>query len=210
LLIFYLIIRYNGRIMKWNVLRAFMIIIMKIIIIKSGFFLLPVYSFSQENDTISSMEFAERGAIPQVLRQPRQGEILRYPQDTIIGELGRGQASEGAYNYAGNILSALLLENRGSRFLSGRDSAFWDELFVNLTRIGPRKYRLGGGREEIDGNTSFLFRFIGREQGIAGELYIRREGDTWMLDDIILERARDLPNGKESYKYDFSPYERFW
>jgi hypothetical protein len=156
------------------------------------------------------MEFAERGIIPQVLRQPRQGEILRYPQDTIIGELGRGQASEGAYNYAGNVLSALLLENRGSRFLSSRDSAFWDEMFANLTRIGSRKYRLGGGREEIDGNTSFLFRFIGREQGIAGELYIRREGDNWILDDIILERARDLPNRKESYKYDFSPYERFW
>jgi hypothetical protein len=175
-----------------------------------GLFWGSLFSFSQEDDTISQMEFAERGVIPQILRQPRQGEILRYPRDTIIGELGRGQASEGAYNYAGNILSALLLENRGSRFLSGRENAFWDELFANLSQIGPRKYRLGGGREEIDGNTSFLFRFIGREQGIAGELYIRKEGDNWILDDIILERARSLPNGKESYKYDFSPYERFW
>ncbi|MDR3160860.1 MAG: hypothetical protein LBU28_04515 [Spirochaetaceae bacterium] len=156
------------------------------------------------------MEFAERGVIPPILRQPRQGEILRYPRDAVIGELGRGQASEGAYNYAGNILSALLLENRGSRFLSGRDNAFWDEVFVNLAQIGPRRYRLGGGRDEIDGNTSFLFRFIGREQGIAGELYIRREGDNWMLDDIILERAQNLPNGKDAYSYDFSPYERFW
>jgi hypothetical protein len=175
-----------------------------------GFFLPPLFSFSQESVTIPSMEFAERGVIPPILRQPRQGEILRYPRDTIIGELGRGQASEGAYNYAGNILSALLLENRASRFLSGRDNTFWDEVFANLTQISPRKYRLGGGREEIDGNTSFLFRFIGREQGIAGELYIRREGDNWILDDIILERARNLPNGKESYPYDFSPYERFW
>jgi hypothetical protein len=180
------------------------------IVIIYGLFGGSLFSFSQESDTISLMEFAERGVIPQILRQPRQGEILRYPRDIIIGELGRGQASEGAYNYAGNILSALLLENRSSRFLSGRENAFWDELFVNLTLISPRKYRLGGGREEIDGNTSFLFRFIGREQGIAGELYIRKEGDNWILDDIILERARNLPNGKESYKYDFSPYERFW
>jgi hypothetical protein len=180
------------------------------IVIIYGLFGGSLFSFSQEGDTISQMEFAERGVIPQILRQPRQGEILRYPRDTIIGELGRGQASDGAYSYAGNILSALLLENRGSRFLSSRENAFWDELFADLTQIGPRKYRLGGGREEIDGNTSFLFRFIGREQGIAGELYIRREGDNWILDDIILERARNLPNGKESYKYDFSPYERFW
>jgi hypothetical protein len=42
-----------------------------------------------------------------------------------------------------------------------------------LSVISPRTYRLGSGREEADGAVSFLVRFVGREQGITGELYVR-------------------------------------
>jgi hypothetical protein len=44
-----------------------------------------------------------------------------------------------------------------------------------LDAINPQFYRLGSGREEPDGSGSFLVRFVGRGQGIIGELYIRLE-----------------------------------
>jgi hypothetical protein len=78
--------------------------------------------------------------------------------------------------------------------------------------MGPQQYRLGGGREEADGSVSFLFRFIGRDLSMAGELYIRFNNNAWRLDDIIVEEAKALSEGglMNTYKFDFSPYERFF
>jgi hypothetical protein len=42
-------------------------------------------------------------------------------------------------------------------------------------------------------------------------LYVRLADDTWQLEDIIVEEARALSEkGMNTYKFDFSPYERFF
>jgi hypothetical protein len=114
------------------------------------------------------------GTIPAELLRPQRGEETpRYPRDTVIGELGRGSASEESYGFARNVLQGALSLNRESALLAGADSALLEDLFAALEVIEALKYRIGGGREEPDGSTSFLFRFIGREQSLSGELYVR-------------------------------------
>jgi len=44
-----------------------------------------------------------------------------------------------------------------------------------LKAVNPQFFRLGNGREEPDGSYSFLVRFVGREQGITGEMFVRFE-----------------------------------
>jgi hypothetical protein len=125
--------------------------------------------------------------------------------------LGRGLADEGAYRYARNLLQGVLSGNRESALLAGATRSQLEELFSNLEDLNPQQFRLGGGREEADGATSFLFRFIGRDMSMAGELYIRLEDTKWQLEDIIVEEARALSEkGMNTYKFDFSPYERFF
>ncbi|MDR3124115.1 MAG: hypothetical protein LBU16_10110 [Treponema sp.] len=153
-----------------------------------------------------------QGVIPEALRQPQRGdETTRYPRDAVIGELGRGLANEGAYRYARNLLQGALSLNRESALLAGAAPSQLEELFARLETLSPQQYRLGGGREEADGSTSFLFRFISRDMSMAGELYIRFADNAWRLDDIIVEEARALSEGGlNAYKFDFSPYERFF
>jgi hypothetical protein len=153
------------------------------------------------------------GLVPEALRQPRRGgENPRYPRDAVIGELGRGLASEDAYRYARNLLQGALTLNRESSLLAGSSPSQLEELFAGLETLAPQQYRLGGGRDEADGSVSFLFRFIGRDMSMAGELYIRFDKNAWQLDDIIVEEAKALSEGgpMNAYKFDFSPYERFY
>jgi hypothetical protein len=153
-----------------------------------------------------------QGTIPEALRQPQRGdESPRYPRDAVIGELGRGLADEGAYRYARNLLQGVLSGSRESALLTGAAPSQLEELFTSLEPLNPQQFRLGGGREEADGATSFLFRFIGRDMSIAGELYVRLTEDTWQLEDVLVEEARALSEkGMNTYKFDFSPYERFF
>jgi hypothetical protein len=148
--------------------------------------------------------------IPEALKRPQWGEAPRYPRDTIIGGLGRGLAGEGAYSFARNLMAALLSGNPDSDMFSALEDTFLERLTADLASIDPEKYRLGGGREEPDGSTSFLFRFIGREQSIAGELYLRLEDDIWRLEDLVFEPPRAVSEGAEGYQFDFTPYERFF
>jgi hypothetical protein len=164
-------------------------------------------------DTEAAEPVFNQGAIPEALRQPQRGdENPRYPRDAVIGEMGQGLASEDAYRYARNLLQGALSLNRESALLAGAAPSQLEELFVALETLGPQQYRVGGGREEADGSVSFLFRFIGRDLSLAGELYIRFDNNAWRLDDIIVEEARALSEGgsMNTYKFDFSPYERFF
>jgi hypothetical protein len=106
-----------------------------------------------------------------------------------------------------------------------------------LEEIQPRAYRVGEGREEADGSCSFLVRFLGRELGIAGEMYLRFQmprpkdsgtGDSeeesskespaeappekgaWVLDDLLLEEKRSLGEIIEEPLFDLPPYERLY
>ncbi|GHV81556.1 hypothetical protein AGMMS49991_01140 [Spirochaetia bacterium] len=149
--------------------------------------------------------------LPEPLRRPQRGESPRYPQDTIIGPLGRGSAPEAAYRLARNILTALLMNNQKAESLSGMSELRAEDIAHILEPVNPVKFRIGGGKVEPDGSASFLFRFIGREQSAAGELYVRTtESGTWLFDDILLEDPQDISDKVEPYPYDFTPYERFF
>ena len=147
---------------------------------------------------------------PEQIRRPQRGEAPRYPQDTVIGELGPGSAPEEAYRFGRALLSALMNNNRDSVYLGPLSAARLKELTDLLAQVRPTRIRLGGGREEGDGTTSFLFRFLGREKGIAGELYLRQENAAWILDDLIIEDPQNIAGRGDPYPYNFSPYERFF
>ncbi|MDR1445227.1 MAG: hypothetical protein LBI94_10150 [Treponema sp.] len=155
-------------------------------------------------------------SIPEALRRPLQGESPRYPRDLVIGSLARGDVSEGARLFAAQVLSALVAGNREAASLSRLGPLGRNELFSAVAAVGPRRYRIGEGREEADGSYSFLVRFLGRDQGVAGELYVRYEpaeapgaGGTWFLDDLLLEEQRPLGDAKDD-TYDLPPYERMF
>ncbi|MDR3335975.1 MAG: hypothetical protein LBT16_02115 [Treponema sp.] len=155
--------------------------------------------------------------MPDQIRRPQRGnETPRYPEDVVIGILGKGEAGEEAYRFARRVLDALLRGNRESAALSNVGPAWMGEITATLEQVSPVKYRIANGREEADGSTSFLFRFLGREQGIAGELYVRPEKNgegeitAWRFDDILLEDPHDTTQRIDPYSYDFTPYERFF
>lgn len=114
-----------------------------------------------------------RGSIPEVLLRPQRGEAPRYPYDTVIGPLGQGEAPREGYLFARQVASALVAGNAAAPSLAAMNRASLESLLSVLNGISPRTYRIGGGREEADGAVSFVVRFVGREQGITGELYIR-------------------------------------
>ena len=132
------------------------------------FLLIAVYIFPQD-------EMPQRNSIPQELLRPRRGEAPRYPIDMVIGALGQGDASPGAYEIARKTASALLAGNMGVPVLSSVNKTFLEDCMTKLKSINPQSFRLGSGREEPDGSFSFLVRFVGRDEGITGELYVRFE-----------------------------------
>ena len=169
---------------------------------------------------VSPQEQTGSQPVPDALRLPERGEAPRYPKDLVIGELGQGNASEGAYAFAQSILSAVITGRRDSSALTQSGYSFPENFFEGVAGIRPRSYRLGGGRTEMDGCISFVVRIIGPEESITGELFIRladamdaTDEETprgWLLDDLILEEKRPLSEIRDSYRYDFSPYERFY
>ena len=153
------------------------------------------------------------GTIPDALRRPQTGESPRYPQDVVIGELGRGQAPEEAYRFARGLLAALAAGNSGSPALADAPPALIESHIRDIGSLdGPRNARIGGGRVEADWNVSFLVRIVGREESVTGELFVRRTENTgqWFFDDIVLEERRSLTEIRDSHRFIFSPYERFF
>jgi hypothetical protein len=163
-----------------------------------------------------SQSTMSRSSIPRELLRPRQDEAPRYPVDTVIGSLGRGAASAEAYAFARAAASALTEGRMNASSLSTVNTVMLETYLSALNEISPRSFRLGGGREEADGAVSFLVRFIGREQSITGELFIRqKEAETapvWSFEELILEEARSKQNENEEtkHRFDFPPYERFF
>ena len=117
----------------------------------------------------------QRGSIPEELLRPRRDEAPRYPTDMVIGTLGRGHAPQEAYTIAKNAAAAFLAGNMNAPVFSPVNKVFVESCMSTLNAINPLFFRLGGGREEPDGSVSYLVRFVGREQGITGELFIRLE-----------------------------------
>ena len=155
---------------------------------------------------------------PNSLRRPHRGEAPRYPTDLVIGALGRGEASEGAYNFARNILSALMGNRREAPVFVDSATHITESLFDEINSFRPRTVRLGGGRVEPDGSISFLVRFISRDESLTGELFVRWIGASesssgagrWILDDLALENRIALSDIRETFQFNFSPHERFF
>jgi len=169
--------------------------------------------------TIPALAFSQSGGgfIPTELLRPSRGEAPRYPVDMVIGELGRGRASASAYAYANTIAAAILSQRIDHPAFSSLSAGLRNSLLSTLDLVNPQSYRIGGGREEADGAVSFLVRFIGREYGIIGELFIRYETTEasfggWVFEELILEDAKTRENERQESlnRYDFSPYERFF
>jgi hypothetical protein len=167
----------------------------------------------------------ERQTIPELLRQPQRGEAPRYPVDMIIGSLERGDVPAAAYTCAREVMGALVAKNREAAVFSSMNNEDLEKIFSDLGKISPQKFRLGKGREEADEAVSFLVRFMGREKGMVGELYVRlvvppeeegaaavqdQKGAIWRLDDLILEEERGLDEVVEDRSFDLPPYERFF
>ena len=187
------------------------------------FLLMTAFTAAQEQGNSLS-----RGSIPEELLRPKRGESPRYPVDTVIGELGRGEAGEAAYLFASSLASGFLSGEMEHPALAAINEALRENYFSILENIEPGSFRLGGGREEADGAVSFLIRFLGREMGITGELFIRyvtKQTDrvsengvetttagNWIFEDMILEEAkrRDAESKESFQRFDFSPYERFF
>jgi hypothetical protein len=183
--------------------------------VKRAFLLLGLSFFSQ---IVFSQETSTSAVpVPEALRRPERGEAPRYPEDLVIGELGQGGAPIGAYQFSQEILSALARGRNDAPVLQ-RSSSISESVFEEISGINTRSYRLGGGRYEPDGSVSFLVRFIGRTESITGELFVRfggttpdrEDGGRWLLDDLILEEKFPLSDIRDDYRYDFSPYERFF
>jgi len=179
------------------------------------FFIISVFAAAQP----------ARGSIPADLLRPSWGESARYPVDTVIGELGQGKAPAAAYSFANSVSSGFLSGQPGHPSLASVNPDTRDKCLRALSRISPGNYRVGGGREEPDGAVSFLVRFIGREYGITGELYIKyvtrrieenagevTQSGSWVFDDLILDEAKS--RGQElkeaSNLINYLPYERFF
>lgn len=165
-----------------------------------------------------------RGSIPAELLRPSRGEAPRYPVDMVIGALGQGTSSDDAYLFAASIARGLLSGNTDAPVFTGVNKALLDDYLALLAAVDPRSYRLGGGKEQADGSVSYLARFIGKEQTITGELYIRHitqdpddaekapVKNEWVFEELILEemKSREDDLKEASHRYDFSPYERFF
>ena len=182
---------------------------------RTAFFLLAFTLITQQ---VTSQEETGIHPVPDELRRPERSEAPRYPRDLVIGELGQGEVSEGAYLFARNIMSAVTEGRREAQVLENSGYILAESIFNDVSNIRPRSYRLGGGRTEADGCVSFLVRIIGQQESITGELFIRWEeaeetdvaGAKWLLDDLILEEKRTLADIRDSYRFNFSPYERFY
>jgi len=179
---------------------------MRVFIIVVFFTLCSAFAFSQDQTPMA------RGSVPEALLRPQRGETPRYPIDTVIGELGRGNATEAAYNFAVSICEALLAGDASAAPLSSLSTTDRNRYVSTLDLIAPLSYRLGGGREEADGAISFLVRYIGKDQGISGELYIRFLQGRWIFEELLLDdaRSREVEQQESVYRYDFNPYERFF
>ena len=168
-----------------------------------------------------------RGSIPEELLRPSRGESPRYPIDTVIGELGRGEAPYDAYSFANSTAAGFASGDAAHPALAAINVSLRESFLSLLEIIEPVSFRLGGGKGEPDGSVSFLIRFIGRDLGITGELFVRHvsrqteedvEGETritttgsWMFEDLILEEAKTRDEERrETQRFDFSPYERFF
>jgi len=193
-----------------------------LLLLSSAVFAQDTQSPAVSSTDSSAETTTDSQTIPEALRRPERGETPRYPRDVVIGELGQGSSPAEAYKFAQDLLSSLVAQGKDAQIAGDFSSILTESLLDDLGSIEPQSYRLGSGRVEEDGSVSYLVRFIGQQESITGELFLRQAGSAapgddsasddakWLLDDLVLEQKRVLTEIRDSYRFDFSPYERFY
>lgn len=179
-------------------------------------FMLAPLTFSQaeEQEQENAQVTIIVRTVPEALRRPLRTEIPHFPQDFVIGELGRGNASEEAYRFALTVLSSLQAGNYNTAVFSGASQAVLSQLIEEISEIQPLSARIGGGRMQVDGSISFLVRFIGRDESITGELFLfpilTDDDGGYRLDDLLLEPRQNIADIRGEVPFVFSPHQRFF
>jgi hypothetical protein len=145
------------------------------------------------------------------LRVPNSTEALRLPADYEIGPLGWDDADRAAYDAAMGILNKAAKTAKTGKAV---DPSMDEQSLSNLAALGPDpQIHLGSPLVQVEGNLSFLVRFIGKELTCAGEIHLSTsEGGVWTLDTLLL----DLPvlkvqdGGKGELSFDPLTYKRFF
>jgi hypothetical protein len=169
-----------------------------------------------KDEALTTIEREETPAIvlesvvSEQIRRPRQGESPRYPEDSIIGELGQGEAPVESYRFVQELLQELLPKESRQEFVSNLPIDNTEGIINILQEIDPENVRIGGGREEADGSISFLLRFIGTNSWSGGEIYVSRSENTWIVEDLILDEPGEQNKTNGQYRFNFPPYERFF
>jgi hypothetical protein len=114
--------------------------------------------FAQDNGSFT---------LPAEIHRPQYGEAPRFPRDYWIGELGRGEAGEEAYRFAKRFVEELAGGN------TEQAPGYIKASLKPLEGLEIRNVRIGGGRIEPDGSVSFMVRFLGREEAVTGEIFLR-------------------------------------
>jgi hypothetical protein len=131
--------------------------------------------------------------LPREVLRPQYGEEPHFPKDYVIGELGRGDATEESYWLARQIVASLAVgDGKVNRAVFPEQKRI---AVVNKIRaVGARSWRVGGGRAEGSGGYSFLIRFLGRERSITGELYLQwEEPKPVVIEEPVAAKPEETP-----------------
>ncbi|MDR1566026.1 MAG: hypothetical protein LBS48_01925 [Treponema sp.] len=125
----------------------------------------------------------------------------RELKDRLFGSLEAIKAEKyrlgGGRTEAGGSVSFLV------RFLGG-EKGISGELYLRRTEAEPAETAVDV-EAVSDAETS-----TDEGGGGAPEAAAAVTGDGWQLEDLLLEEERDLAGEQNGYRYDFSPYERFY
>jgi hypothetical protein len=163
--------------------------------------LLAVFFFTAQSDN--------GGVAPDSVRRPEHLSNPLYPRDVSIGELGQGDASSVCYSYAKSALRELEQSNKSDKFFKLLPQAEIDGVVKKVSDVAPVRSRLGGGKEGVDGDFSFLFRFIGLQDELTGVIYLRNDEGAWKITDIITDDPRAILEATAS-EQGWPPYDRFY
>lgn len=154
--------------------------------------------------SLSSSSSVEKAPTPRTgdFFIPSGGESAVYPQDFAIGELGFPSSFPEASAFVLSFLSALEQGSINTTQFSHPADVDIKNIKNTVASVTPRYFRLGRGKEGNDRSLSFLFRYIGSEQSVIGELYLIPEKGSYVIQDMELESPETDKSKDGSYRYD--------
>jgi hypothetical protein len=151
--------------------------------------------------------------IPPALIQPERGATPVYAVDTVIGDLGAGDAPEPAYTTALQAVNALFYQRKKAESLASLNAAKLKALINKIADLKPKRFRVGSAKVEPDGSVSFLFHLIGGTDDAVGEVYVVQREKTWTVDDLLIEQKSDWDKDNQKTDngdYSYPAYARFY